>query len=95
MALLHSLARSHTLVDGNERLALAATIAVLGVNGRRLSLTDDEAYDLVLEVAAGQLKEIAELADRIRDWGPAGLKPGPAHRSPKTPMPAGGNCCGT
>jgi hypothetical protein len=29
-ALLHSLARNHALVDGNERLALAAPIAFLG-----------------------------------------------------------------
>jgi death-on-curing protein len=35
-ALLHSLARNHALIDGNKRLALAATIAFLGINGRRL-----------------------------------------------------------
>ena len=44
-ALLHSLANNHALVDGNKRLALAGTIAFLGVNGRRLTLTNDEAYD--------------------------------------------------
>lgn len=71
-ALLHSLARNHALVDGNKRLALAATIAFLGVNGRRLTLTNDEAYDLVMVVAVGQLHEIAELAGRIRD----GSRPG-------------------
>ncbi|MEO5709967.1 MAG: type II toxin-antitoxin system death-on-curing family toxin [Nocardioidaceae bacterium] len=65
-ALLHSLARNHALVDGNKRLALAATIAFLGVNGRRLTLTNDEAYHLVMEVAAGQLHEVAQLADTIR-----------------------------
>jgi len=65
-ALLHSLARNHALVDGNRRLALAATIAFLGINGRRLTLTNDEAYHLVMEVAAGQLHEIAELAGTIR-----------------------------
>ncbi len=66
-ALLHSLARNHALVDGNKRLALAATIAFLGINGRRLTLTNDEAYELVMEVAAGQRHEIAELAGKIRD----------------------------
>ena len=45
-ALLHSLARNHALVDGNKRLALAGTLAFLGVNGRRLTLTNDEAYTL-------------------------------------------------
>jgi death-on-curing protein len=54
-ALLHSPARNHALIDGNKRLALAATIAVYGVNGRRLTLTSDEAYELIMEVAAGKL----------------------------------------
>lgn len=71
-ALLHSLARNHALADGNERLALAATIAFLGVNGRRLTLTNDEAYDWVMEVAPGQLHEIAELAARIGDGSRSG-----------------------
>ena len=44
-ALLHSLARSQALVDGNKRLALAATIAFLGLNGLRLTLSNDDAYD--------------------------------------------------
>ena len=35
--------------------ALAAVIAFYGLNGRRLTLTNDEAYDLVMSVAAGQL----------------------------------------
>jgi len=66
-ALLHSLARNHALVDGNKRLALAATIAFLGINGRRLTLTNDQAYELVIEVATGRLHEIAELAGKIRE----------------------------
>ena len=64
--MLHSLARNHALVDGNKRLALAGTIAFLGVNGRRLTLTNDEAYDLVIEVSAGELGDIGELALRLR-----------------------------
>lgn len=66
-ALLHSLARNHALVDGNKRLALAGTIAFLGVNGRRLTLTNDQAYELVMAVAAGELDGIAGIASRIRD----------------------------
>jgi death-on-curing protein len=61
-ALLHSLARSHALVDGNKRLALAATIAFLGMNGHRLTLTNDEAYDLVVSVAAGELNDVMPVA---------------------------------
>jgi len=65
-ALLHSLARNHALVDGNTRLALAAVIAFYGVNGRRLTLTNDEAYDLVIDVAAGRLDSVDDIAARLR-----------------------------
>jgi death-on-curing protein len=65
-ALLHSVARNHALVDGNKRLALAATIAFLGINGMRLTVTNDQAYDLILDVAAGRLEDIPEIAAVIR-----------------------------
>jgi prophage maintenance system killer protein len=61
-ALLHSLARNHPLVDGNKRLALAGTIAFLGVNGVRLTLTNDEAFDLVVAVASGELDDVGVVA---------------------------------
>jgi death on curing protein len=61
-ALLHSLARNHPLVDGNKRLALAATIAFYGMNGMRLTLTNDEAYDLVIDVASGRLDDVPAIA---------------------------------
>ena len=61
-ALLHSVARNHALVDGNKRLALAAVIAFYGLNGRRLTLTNDQAYDLVISVAAGQLDDVDAIA---------------------------------
>jgi death on curing protein len=65
-ALLHSLARNHALVDGNKRLALAGAIAFYGVNGRRLTLTNDDAYQLIMSVAAGQLDTVDEIATRLR-----------------------------
>ena len=61
-ALLHSLARNHALVDGNKRLALAATIAFYGINGMRLNLTNDAAYDLVIDVASGGLNDVPTIA---------------------------------
>jgi death on curing protein len=61
-ALLHSIARNHALIDGNKRLALAAVIAFYGLNGRRLTLTNDQAYDLVISVAAGQLDAVEAIA---------------------------------
>jgi death on curing protein len=61
-ALLHSLARNHALVDGNKRLALGALIAFYGINGRRLALTNDAAYDLVMQIATGQLDSVSDIA---------------------------------
>lgn len=61
-ALLHSVARNHALVDGNKRLALAAAIAFYGINGMRLTLTNDEAYDLVIGVASGKLDDVRTIA---------------------------------
>lgn len=65
-ALLHSVAGNHGLVDGNKRLALAATIAFLGINGWRLTMTNDEAYDLVIAVASGDLDDLQAIADSLR-----------------------------
>lgn len=65
-ALLHSLARNHALVDGNKRLALAATIAFLGINGRRLTLNNDEAYELVVAIATGSLDDVPDIAKVLR-----------------------------
>lgn len=64
-ALLHSIARNHPLVDGNKRLALAATIAFYGLNGLRLTLSNDDAYDLIMAVAAGDLDDVEQIARRL------------------------------
>lgn len=61
-ALVHSLARNHALVDGNKRLALSALIAFYGLNGRRLTLTNDAAYELIMRIAAGELDSAEEIA---------------------------------
>jgi death-on-curing protein len=72
-ALLHSLARNHALVDGNKRLALAGTIAFYGINGLRLTLSNDEAFDLVMSVATGELGEVQAIAVILeRGTGPRG-----------------------
>jgi death-on-curing protein len=61
-AMLHSIARNHPLVDGNKPLALAATLAFYGLNGLRLTLSNDEAYELVMAVAAGELDDVEQIA---------------------------------
>lgn len=60
-ALLHSIARNRALIDSNKRLALAAVIAFYGLNGRRLILTNDEAYDLIISVAAGEIDNVDDI----------------------------------
>lgn len=65
-ALLHSLASNHPLVDGNKRLALAATLAFYGMNGLRVTLTNDEAYALVMRVARGEQHDIGQIAALLK-----------------------------
>lgn len=64
-ALLHSLVRGHALVDGNKPLGLSSVIAFYGMNGVRLTLTNDEAYDLIVAVAAGELDDVPAIAERL------------------------------
>lgn len=61
-ALLHSLVGNHALLDGNKRLGLAAVIVFLGINGRRLTMTNDEAFRLVMAVATHDLDEVSDIA---------------------------------
>lgn len=64
-ALCHSIVRNHPLVDGNKRLGLAALIAFLGLNDRELTFTNDEAYDLIMAIATGELDDIPEVSARL------------------------------
>ena len=66
-AMLQSLVCNHGLVDGNKRLGLACTSVFLTLNGAPLDLDDrTEAYDLVIAVATGELREISDIAAQIR-----------------------------
>jgi len=64
-ALTHSLARNHGLIDGNKRLSLAALIAFLGMNGRRWTGSNDEAFEFIMDVASGRLDDVSDIAERI------------------------------
>jgi death-on-curing protein len=65
-ALIHSIGRNHALVDGNKRLALAGGIAFIGINGVRLTMSNDEAYDLIMSIASGQLDDVQDIAHGLR-----------------------------
>lgn len=64
--MLHSVVRNHALVDGNKRLGLAAVIAFYGLNGWRLTMSNDDAYDFVMSVASGALDDVAPIAQRLQ-----------------------------
>ena len=57
-----SLARSRSLVAGNTRLAWLATYVFLAKNDVELDPEDDEAYDLVVAVANGDIDDVSEIA---------------------------------
>jgi len=63
-ALMHSIARNHALVDGNERLAWAGTRVFCLLNGCDLRYTVDGAERLVLGVATGRI-DVTVIAARL------------------------------
>jgi death on curing protein len=67
-ALLHSLASNHALVDGNKRLAWLATYVFLAKNGIELDPDDDDAFELVIAVAAGKVSDVGEIAAVLTSW---------------------------
>jgi len=71
-ALLHSLARNHPLVDGNKRLAWLATWVFLAKNGTVLDPEDDAAYELVVDVAAGAIDDVDEIAAVLASFSVGG-----------------------
>ena len=61
-----SIARNHALFDGNKRFSLYLTIAFIRLNGFRVVMSNDEAFDLVLAVAQGAL-ELDEIARTLSE----------------------------
>lgn len=55
-ALFSSLAQNHPLFDGNKRLSWILTLAFLRLNGYRVVMENDAAFDLVLQVAQRQME---------------------------------------
>lgn len=65
-ALMHSLVCNHALVDGNRRIGWHATVVFLALNGYRPDLTQDEAFELTMAVASGELRDVDKIAPRLR-----------------------------
>jgi death on curing protein len=63
-ALLHSMTKNHALVDGNKRIAWLSTVVFCDLNGLSPTLSDDEAFQLVWDIASGSL-DVASIAERL------------------------------
>jgi death on curing protein len=64
--LLESLTRNHPLIDGNKRLGWVAVVVFYGLNDLALVAPEDDAYDLVIGVATGELSPTEAASDLAR-----------------------------
>lgn len=69
-ALLHSIVTGHALIDGNKRLGWVSVRLFYRLNGSDLRVPIDDAFDLVTSIADGSLRDVPEIAGRLRTWVP-------------------------
>lgn len=62
-ALLESVVRNHALVDGNKRAGWALAVVTIWLNGREIVYDEDDAFAMVMRVAAGKSS-----LDEITEW---------------------------
>ena len=65
--LLESIVRNLPLIDGNKRLGWISAVMFLERNGFRVNAPFDDAYDLVIAVATGQMT-YQESAAMLAAW---------------------------
>jgi len=65
-ALLHSMTKNHALVDGNKRTAWLATMVFCDLNGLESPLGDDDAIQLLRDVASSAIDDIYTIAQRLQ-----------------------------
>jgi death on curing protein len=58
-AYLYHIVQNHPFVDANKRAGLVAAVTFLDLNGTEVTADEDEAADLVLEVAQGMSNKAA------------------------------------
>src|ERR1700686_2696307 len=63
-AILHSMTKNHALVDGNKRVAWLCTVVFCDLNGVAPQLTDEEAFQLVWDVASTDV-DVQTIARRL------------------------------
>jgi death-on-curing protein len=64
-ALLHSIVTGHGLVDGNKRLGWTAGRLFYRLNGLDLRMPSNLAYELVMAIADGSVRDVAVIASRL------------------------------
>jgi death-on-curing protein len=62
--LVWGIAENQALIDGNKRLALVVTLTFLEVNGLRLEMSDDEKFQLMIDISGGTT--VAQVAKLFR-----------------------------
>lgn len=67
-ALLHSLVTGHALIDGNKRLGWVGVRLFLRLNDHDLRGSADDAFDLVRSIADGSIRDVVDIAARLRPW---------------------------
>ncbi len=67
-ALLHSIVAGHPVVDGNRRLGWVAVRLFYRLNDADIRPEPDAAYDLIVDVAGGTLRDVPQIAARLREW---------------------------
>jgi death-on-curing protein len=67
-ALLHSMVANHASVDGNKRMGWVVAVTFLAMNDAvtTLDVDQDMAYELVISIADGSLRDVSATATELR-----------------------------
>ncbi len=66
-ALLQSLAQNHAFIDGNKRVAFAATAIFLRLNGQKLIVTADNGENFLIDRVIHGKVDLEVIADWIEE----------------------------
>jgi death-on-curing protein len=67
-ALLHSIVTNHPLVDGNKRLGWVAVRLFYLLNDADIRPPANAAYDLIVAVADGRLRDVETIGQQLAAW---------------------------
>ncbi len=69
-SLLQGIVIAHAFLDGNKRAGLGAMLMFLRGNSIRQTPDLDDLYDFVIAVTVGELREVGDIAARLRELFP-------------------------